>query len=63
MPSGFLGIASTSPDLLIVGNLWKPVGHGQLDYHAEVNPLRFSLRRYEGFQCISGEEVTYLRIQ
>jgi hypothetical protein len=38
--------------LLRVGNLWKPVGHGQFDYHTEVTPLRFSLDHCEGFQWI-----------
>ena len=42
------------PRLVRRGNLWKPVGHGRLDYHIEVNPLRFSLRHYEGFQWILG---------
>jgi len=52
MPLGFLGIVITSPDLLMVGNLKKPVDHGRLDYHTEVNPLHFSFRHYEGFQWI-----------
>ena len=45
------------PLLIGAGSLGKPVGHGRLDCHTEINPLQFPFRHYEGIPMDFGATV------